>query len=64
VRAAARVGLALDPIYTGKVLAALLADARAGLLDGKRILFLHSHNGVDLTPLLRSLPYVRPPIGI
>ena len=63
VRAAARVGLALDPIYTGKVLAALLADARAGLLDGKRILFLHSHNGVDLTPLLRSLPYVRPPIG-
>jgi len=54
VAAAARVGLALDPIYTGKVMAALLDDARAGRLDGKRILFLHSHNRVALAPLYRS----------
>jgi D-cysteine desulfhydrase len=41
---AARVGLTLEPIYTGKVMAALLADARAGRLNGKRVLFLHSHD--------------------
>ena len=54
VETAARVGLALDPVYTGKVMAALLDDARAGRLDGKRVLFLHSHNGVDLAPLYRT----------
>jgi D-cysteine desulfhydrase len=55
VAAAARAGLALDPIYTGKVMAALLADAHAGRLDGKRILFLHSHNSVDLAPFIASM---------
>lgn len=42
VAIAAAHGLSLDPIYTGKVLAALLADARAGRLRGKRVLFIHS----------------------
>lgn len=46
VAEAARAGLTLDPIYTGKVMAALLADARAGRLDGRRVLFLHSHDTV------------------
>ena len=46
VALAARAGLELDPIYTGKVLAALLADARAGRLDGKRVLLLHSFGRV------------------
>jgi 1-aminocyclopropane-1-carboxylate deaminase/D-cysteine desulfhydrase-like pyridoxal-dependent ACC family enzyme len=41
-RRAAAFGLALEPIYTGKVMAALVADARAGRLDGRRVLFLHS----------------------
>jgi 1-aminocyclopropane-1-carboxylate deaminase/D-cysteine desulfhydrase-like pyridoxal-dependent ACC family enzyme len=44
------VGLALEPIYTGKVLAALLTDARTGRLAGKRVLLLHSASGVDLGP--------------
>ena len=52
-------GLQLDPIYTGKVLAALLADAHAGRLDGKRVLFLHSSSTVDLAPLVARAPGIR-----
>jgi D-cysteine desulfhydrase len=48
---AAAVGVQLEPTYTGKTLAALLADADAGRLDGKRVLFIHSYNSVDLAPL-------------
>lgn len=44
-------GLDLEPTYTGKALAALLADADAGLLDGKRVLFINSYNSVDLSAL-------------
>jgi len=52
VREAARAGLRLETTYTGKAMAALLADARAGRLDGKRVLFWHTYNGVDLAPLI------------
>jgi 1-aminocyclopropane-1-carboxylate deaminase/D-cysteine desulfhydrase-like pyridoxal-dependent ACC family enzyme len=52
VAVAARAGLTLDPIYTGKVMAALLAHARTGRLDGKRVLFLHTFNTRDLGPLV------------
>jgi D-cysteine desulfhydrase len=52
VARAAAHGLTLEPTYTGKAMAALLADAAAGLLDGKRVLFVHSYNGADLAPLL------------
>ena len=48
---AAAVGLHLEPTYTGKALAALLADADAGRLDGKRVLFINSYNSVDLSAL-------------
>ncbi|MDB4966080.1 MAG: 1-aminocyclopropane-carboxylate deaminase [Myxococcales bacterium] len=54
VERAAFVGLRLEPTYTGKAMAALLADAAAGLLDGKRVLFVHTYNGVDLAPLVRK----------
>jgi hypothetical protein len=50
------LGLGLDPIYTGKVMAAILADAEAGLLDGKRVLFLHSFSGADLDPMIARSP--------
>ncbi len=56
VQASGAVGLRLEPTYTGKCMAALLADARAGRLDGKRVLFLHTYNGVDLQPLIASSP--------
>jgi 1-aminocyclopropane-1-carboxylate deaminase/D-cysteine desulfhydrase-like pyridoxal-dependent ACC family enzyme len=53
VRAAA-VGLHLEPTYTGKAMAALLADADAGRLDGRRVLFVDTFNSVDLAPLLAT----------
>ena len=53
---AAESGLALEPTYTGKAFAALLADASAGRLDGKRVLFWHTYSGVDLAPLIASGP--------
>ncbi len=37
-------------------MAALLADARAGRLDGKRVLFWHTYSSVDLGPLIARSP--------
>ncbi len=48
VHRAANIGLRLEPTYTGKAMAALLAHAASGQLDGKRVLFLQTYNGVDL----------------
>ncbi|MFO0579900.1 MAG: pyridoxal-phosphate dependent enzyme [Polyangia bacterium] len=47
VSRAAAVGLRLEPTYTGKTLAALLADAASGRLAGKRVLLVHSASSVD-----------------
>ncbi|HWE29660.1 MAG TPA: hypothetical protein VHB97_16740, partial [Polyangia bacterium] len=54
VERAASVGLTLEPTYTGKAMAALLADADAGRLDGKRVLFLHTFSSADLSPLVAA----------
>src|SRR5439155_1595201 len=35
-------GLVLDPVYTGKAMAGLIAAARRGDLAGRRIVFLHT----------------------
>jgi 1-aminocyclopropane-1-carboxylate deaminase/D-cysteine desulfhydrase-like pyridoxal-dependent ACC family enzyme len=56
VTRAAAVGVRLEPTYTGKAMAALLSDAASGRLDGKRVLFFHTYNGVDLGPLLVRAP--------
>ncbi|MEO0819608.1 MAG: D-cysteine desulfhydrase family protein [Pseudomonadota bacterium] len=40
--AAQHEGLFLDPVYTGKVMAGLIALARAGRLAGERVVFLHT----------------------
>jgi 1-aminocyclopropane-1-carboxylate deaminase/D-cysteine desulfhydrase-like pyridoxal-dependent ACC family enzyme len=53
---AAAVGLRLEPTYTGKTMAALLAAADAGRLDGKRVLFLHTYNAVDLASFVAEGP--------
>jgi D-cysteine desulfhydrase len=42
VRVARASGLVLDPVYTGKAFAGLVAAAARGELDGKRVLFLHT----------------------
>ena len=44
---AADVGLVLEATYTGKALAALLADAQAGRLRGRRVLFIDSYAGTE-----------------
>jgi D-cysteine desulfhydrase len=49
VARAADRGLELDPIYTGKVMAALLADARDGRLRNKRVLFMQTQNTAPLS---------------
>ena len=51
IQRTAACGLYLEPTYTGKTMSALLADAEAGRLDGKRVLFIHSYNSVDLSAL-------------
>ena len=43
-------GLDLETTYTGKALAALLADARAGVLDGSAVLFWNTYNSRPLDP--------------
>jgi D-cysteine desulfhydrase len=55
-------GLELDPIYTGKVMAALLADARAGRLANKRVLFLQTQSTATLDPkVLEARGLLYPP---
>ena len=62
VARAAAAGLVLEPTYTGKAMAALLADADAGRLDGKRVLFLHTFSSADLAPLVgAATPESLPP---
>ncbi|HEY2747177.1 MAG TPA: pyridoxal-phosphate dependent enzyme [Polyangia bacterium] len=58
VARAAAVGLTLEPTYTGKAMAALLADADAGALEGKRALFVNTYSSVDLAPLVAAGPGV------
>jgi L-cysteate sulfo-lyase len=38
-------GILLDPVYTGKAMAALLALAQRGAFEGKRVVFLHTGGG-------------------
>lgn len=42
--------LTLDTTYTGKAMAALLAHARSGQLDGRKVLFWNTLNAID-TPV-------------
>jgi len=58
VARAAAVGMTLEPTYTGKAMAALLADADAGALDGRRVLFVNTYSSADLAPLLAGGPGV------
>lgn len=58
VARAAALGLPLEPTYTGKAMAALLADAAAGALDGKRVLFIDTYSSVELAPLVAGGPGV------
>ncbi len=50
-RAREQGGIRLEGTYTGKTFAALLHDAAAGTLRGKRVLFWNTHNGSDTAAL-------------
>lgn len=41
-RMANREGLFVDPVYSGKTLAAVIAKAEAGEIAGKRVIFMHT----------------------
>jgi D-cysteine desulfhydrase len=42
VEVARATGLVLDPVYTGKAFAGLVMLAKEGVLEAKRVLFLHT----------------------
>ncbi len=54
-------GLALDDTYTGKAMAALIADARSGALADRRVLFWHSYNSRPFPPGIDRAPIERLP---
>jgi len=56
VAVAGAAGLELEPTYSGRAFAALLADARAGALDGKRVLFVNTNHSGGVAALLASAP--------
>jgi len=46
--------LSLEPVYTGKTLAALIADASSGQLKDKHVLFWNTYNQLPLDDLISS----------
>ncbi len=57
VAAADEAGLHLEGTYTGKTMAALLADLRSGSLDGQRVLFWDTYNSLDLGELIADVDW-------
>jgi D-cysteine desulfhydrase len=50
-------GIKLDGTYTGKTLAALIADAKAGKLNDKVVLFWNTYNSVDFSTEIENMNY-------
>jgi 1-aminocyclopropane-1-carboxylate deaminase/D-cysteine desulfhydrase-like pyridoxal-dependent ACC family enzyme len=50
----AAAGLRLDGTYTGKTLAALLAQGAAGALGGRNVVFWNTYNSRDIALLVRA----------
>ena len=57
-------GLKLEGTYTGKTFAALLADAEAGALTGKTVLFWNTHNSRDFSAEIEGIDYHELPPGL
>lgn len=53
--AARSEGLKLDGTYTGKTLACLIADAQAGHLEGRHVVFWNTYNTVDLSSRIAGI---------
>ncbi len=56
-------GIRLEGTYTGKTLAALVADAKKGLLADKTVLFWNTYNSVPYPPELSRMDYHKLPKG-
>lgn len=54
-------GIRLDGTYTGKVFAAIVADARRGELKGQNVLFWNTLNAYDLSKSVSEVDYRRLP---
>ncbi len=50
-------GVRIEGTYTGKTFAALLADARAGLLKGKKVLFWNTYDSHDFSSEIAKVDY-------
>jgi len=57
-------GIRLEGTYTGKAFAALVADAAAGRLRGKTVLFWNTYNSRDLSDLVADENYHALPEGL
>ena len=53
---AAEVGLDLEITYTSRAWSALRADTASGRLNGKKVLYVYTYSGVDLSPLIAESP--------
>ena len=60
---AEREDLALEGTYTGKSMAALLADTDSGRLAGKNVLYWHTYNSRELQDRIAGLDYHALPPG-
>lgn len=60
---AQQAGMKLEGTYTGKALAGLIADARAGKLREKNVLFWNTYNSRDFSAEIRHVDYHALPSG-
>jgi hypothetical protein len=52
----------LDPTYTAKAAAALVADARAGMLTDKTVLYWDTYCGLDFSDITATVNYLDLPV--
>ena len=52
---AAKEGILLDPVYSGKAMAGMIGMARQGAFDGERVLFLHTGGSPSLSAFAGDL---------
>lgn len=54
---AEHAGIPLDGVYTAKAFAAMMHDARAGLLEDQRVLFWNTYNSNDFSHEIAEINY-------
>lgn len=59
-----QAGIELDGTYSGKAMAALIADARQGVIKDQAILFWNTHNSQDTQPLIADQDPQRLPVSL